>query len=70
MGATWRHSETAGDRVELETRSCFLGVLQQKKNQGCNDYNTTSQAYFMMIKVRSDENTMVTFVLTTIYEQR
>ena len=24
---TWHHSETAGGRVELETRSCFLGVL-------------------------------------------
>ena len=29
VGGTWRHSETAGGRVELETRSCFLGVLQQ-----------------------------------------
>ena len=27
VGGTWRHSETAGGRVELETRSCFLGVL-------------------------------------------
>ena len=30
VGGTWRHSASAGGRVELETRSCFLGVLQRK----------------------------------------
>ena len=27
VSGTWRHSEAAGRRVALETRSCFLGVL-------------------------------------------
>ena len=27
VGGTWCHSETAGGRVELESRSCSLGVL-------------------------------------------
>ena len=30
VGGTWRHSEIAGGRVALGSRSCFLGVLQQK----------------------------------------
>ena len=27
VGRAWRHSEAAGGRVELGTRSCFLGML-------------------------------------------
>ena len=30
MGGTWRHSEAAGGRVELESRTSFLGVLTTK----------------------------------------
>ena len=33
VGRTCRHSEAAGGRVEVESRSCFLGVLQQKHFQ-------------------------------------
>ena len=31
VSGTWRHSEAAGGRVELESRSCFLRVLYVTK---------------------------------------
>ena len=44
VGGTWRHSETVGGRVELETRSCFLGVIT-KISPKMQTTTRTSQGY-------------------------
>ena len=71
VGGTWRHSETAGGRVELETRSCFLGVLKQKYFRKIQMTTRTSQADYTIVRstryiIRVYDKTNATAVGTSI----